>query len=335
MVRIGVDVMGGDFAPHEHVKGCVEAAKENPQISLTLIGNQDAIEKELSEYPDAPLDRIQIRHASEVIETGEHPVQAVQKKKNSSIVIGLTMVKNNEVDAFASSGNTGALLVGGIGIVGRLKGVERTPVGTIMPTRKGSTLLLDAGANVDCRPSHLVQFAQMGSIYMEHMTGVVNPTVGIVNNGAEEEKGNALVKDVFPLLREAKGIHFVGSVEARDIPDCPPDVIVCDGFVGNAVLKMYEGTATALLKVIKESLMSSFLSKLGALLIKSSLKNVLRTYDATQYGGAPFLGLKKLVVKMHGSAKAKEVRIAIAQCVQFSEKDIPGKIAERLAADKE
>ena len=335
MIRIAVDVMGGDNAPAEHVKGCVEAVKENPQISLILVGDQEAVSAELAKYSDYPADRISIRHASEVIGTAEPPVQAIQKKKDSSMVVGLTMVKAGEAQAFVSSGNTGALLVGGIGIVGRIKGVERATVGTVMPTVKGISILLDAGANVDCRASHLVQFARMGSIYMQYVLGVSNPTVGIVNNGAEEDKGNSLVKETFPLLAAQEDLNFIGSVEARDIPFGAADVLVCDGFVGNAILKMYEGTADALVKVIKEKLKSSFISMIGGLMIKSSLKGVLKTYDPTQYGGAPFLGLKGLVVKMHGSAKAKEVRIAISQCAEFSAQDIPAKIAERLAVKKE
>ena len=330
MIRIAVDAMGGDNAPAQPVKACVEAAGRNQDLVLTLAGREEIIKKELEQYPDYPKDRVLIRNASEVIETAEPPVAAIRSKKDSSIVVGLTMVKNQEAQAFVSSGSTGALLVGGIGIVGRIRGVERAPLGVIIPSEKGISLLLDGGANVDARSSHLVQFAQMGSIYMENLYGIQNPSVGIVNNGAEEDKGNALVKETFPLLKETEGIHFIGSVEARDIPAGAADVIVCEGFVGNVILKMYEGTAGALLRIVKNSMMASLRSKIGGLLVKPYLKETMKTYDATQYGGAPFLGLKGLVVKTHGNASSRELLNAIEQCKGFAKADIQGKIAQCL-----
>ena len=329
-INIAIDAMGGDNALTEPVKACVEAVKNQEGFTLTLVGDEAQIQNELNRYSGFPADRIRIRHASQVIETAEAPVTAIKAKKDSSIVVGLNMVKNHEADALISSGSTGALLVGGIGIVGRIRGVERTPVGVIIPNAKGITLLLDSGANVDSRASHLVQFAQMGSIYMEHVVGIKNPSVGIVNNGAEEEKGNALVKEAFPLLKACEEIRFIGSVEARDIPAGAADVVVCEGFVGNVILKMYEGTASTLLSLLKTAMTSSLKNKIGALLIKNSLKDMLKTFDATEYGGAPFLGLKGLVVKTHGNAKAKELHKAILQSVEFSRQDIQGKIASRL-----
>ena len=201
--------------------------------------------------------------ASEVIETGEPPVMAIRKKKDSSIVKGLNLVKDGVCDAFVSAGSSGAILVGGQVIVGRIKGVERPPLAPLFPTSKGFSLLVDCGANVDSKPSQLVQFAKMGTIYMRELMGIENPTVGIVNIGAEEEKGNSLVKETFPLLKECKDINFVGSVEARDIPEGPVDVMVCDAFVGNVILKLYEGTASTLMKIIKQSMMSSLRGKIG------------------------------------------------------------------------
>ena len=330
VIRVVVDAMGGDNAPQEPVKAAVEAVKEREDIHVILTGIGDVIEKELAKYPDRPEDRIRVVHTSEVIETAEPPVFAIRKKKDSSIVVGLNMVRKNEADAFVSSGSTGAVLVGGQVLVGRAKGVERPPLAPLIPTMDGVSLLIDCGANVDARPSHLVQFAKMGSIYMEEVVGVKNPRVAIVNNGAEEEKGNALVKETFPLLKETEGINFIGSIEAREIPNGYADVIVCEAFVGNVILKLYEGVGAALVKKIKEGMMTSLRSKIGGLLVKPALKETMKTFDATEYGGAPLLGLKGLVVKTHGSATAAEIRNAIFQCVQFRHQRVNEKIAERI-----
>jgi glycerol-3-phosphate acyltransferase PlsX len=237
------------------------------------------------------------------------------------------MVKRGEADAFVSAGSSGAILVGGQVLVGRIKGIERPPLAPLIPTRDGVSLLIDCGANVDARPSHLVQFAKMGSIYMEHIVGIPNPKVGIVNIGAEEEKGNALVKETFPLLKECKDINFIGSVEARDIPTGVCDVVVCEAFVGNVILKMYEGVGATLISKVKEGMMGSLRSKIGALLVKPALKETLKSFDSSQYGGAPLLGLKGLVVKAHGSSKAQEIKNSVIQCVQFKQQNINEKMA--------
>ncbi|MDO4273248.1 MAG: phosphate acyltransferase PlsX [Eubacteriales bacterium] len=330
LVKVVVDAMGGDNAPAEPVKASVDAVTERQDIQVILTGKKDIIEKELSKYENYPKDRIQVVHASEVIETAEPPVFAIRKKKDSSIVVGLNMVKKQEADAFVSSGSTGAVLVGGQVLVGRSKGVERPPLAPLIPTKDGVSLLVDCGANVDARPSHLVQFAKMGSIYMENVVGVKNPRVAIVNNGAEEEKGNALVKETFPLLKECEGINFIGSIEARDIPAGYADVIVCEAFVGNVILKLYEGVGATLIDKIKGGMMANFRSKIGALLVKPALKATLKTFDASEHGGAPLLGLKGLVVKTHGSAVAVEIKNAIFQCVQFKQQKINEKIAEQI-----
>ena len=250
-VRVVVDAMGGDNAPAEPVRAAVEAVTERQDIKVILTGKQEVIDKELAKYSGYPKNQIQVVNASQVIETAEPPVFAIRKKKDSSIVVGLNMVKKQEADAFVSSGSTGAVLVGGQVLVGRSKGVERPPLAPLIPTTKGVSLLIDCGANVDARPSHLVQFAKMGSIYMENVVGIKNPKVAIVNNGAEEEKGNALVKETFPLLKECKSINFIGSIEARDIPAGYADVVVCEAFVGNVILKLYEGVGSALVQKIK------------------------------------------------------------------------------------
>ena len=269
-------------------------------------------------------------HAEEVIETAEPPVMAIRKKKQSSIVVGMNMVKDGNADAFISAGSSGAILVGGQVIVGRIKGVERPPLAPLIPTEQGVSLLIDCGANVDARASHLVQFAKMGSIYMENVLGINRPRVAIVNIGAEEEKGNALVKETFPLLKNCPDINFVGSIEARDIPHGEADVIVCEAFVGNVILKLYEGVSDALVGVIKKGMLENIRSKIGALLVKPSLKKTLKAFDATEYGGAPLLGLNGLVVKTHGSSKAKEITNAIIQCVTFKEQEINEKIRKNI-----
>ena len=329
MIKIAVDAMGGDNAPAEIVKGAVEAVNERTDIHVFLTGKEDVVKQELKKHTYKE-DQITVVNASEVIETGEPPVNAIRKKKDSSIVVGMNLVKSGEADGFVSAGSSGAILVGGQVIVGRIKGVERPPLAPLIPTETGVSLLIDCGANVDARPSHLVQFAQMGSLYMEHVVGIKNPRVAIVNIGLEEEKGNALVKETFPLLRECPGINFIGSIEAREIPHGGADVIVCEAFVGNVILKLYEGVGATMLSMVKKGLMSDLRSKIGALLIKPALKRTMKSFDASQYGGAPLLGLKGLVVKTHGSSKANEVKNSIIQCISFKEQAIGEKIGVRL-----
>lgn len=333
MIKVAVDAMGGDYAPGEIVKGAVEAAKEKPQIQVLLVGKEDAVRREL-EQQEYPKDRITIIPASEVIETEEPPVNAIRKKKDSSIVVGMNLVKKQEADAFVSAGSSGAILVGGQVIVGRIKGVERPPLAPLIPTETGASLLVDCGANVDARASHLVQFARMGSIYMEHVIGIKHPRVAIVNIGAEEEKGNALVKETFPLLKACKDINFIGSIEAREIPHGGADVIVCEAFVGNVILKLYEGVGATLISKVKSGMMVNLRSKIGALLVKPALKETLKSFDSSQYGGAPLLGLNGLVVKTHGNSKATEVKNSIIQCVTFKEQAINEKIRESLKPEE-
>ena len=332
LVRVAVDAMGGDEAPFVTVKGAVDAIKESDNLKVFLVGKSDVVESELSKY-EYDKDRIEVVNASEVIEMAEPPVMAIRTKKDSSIVKAMYMVNHGEADAYVSAGSTGATLVGGQVIVGRLKGVDRAPLAPLIPTEKGNSLLIDCGANVDARSNHLVQFAKMGTVYMENIMGIKNPTVAIVNIGAEEEKGNALVKETFPLLKNCPDINFIGSIEARDIPAGYADVIVCEAFTGNVILKMYEGVAKSMMHVIKGSLMSSLKTKIGALLIKDDLKKSLSNYSMDKYGGAPMLGLKGLVVKTHGSATDVEVKNSILQCVTFTEQKISEKISEKLSQD--
>ena len=332
-VIVALDAMGGDNAPVEIVKGAVEAVKEEAGLLVKLVGREEQVCAELAKYT-YPQGQIEVVDAPDVIETGEQPVMAIRRKKDSSMVRALTMVKEKKADAFVSAGSSGAILVGGQVIVGRIRGVERPPMAPLIPTAKGVSILVDSGANVDSRPSFLVQWAKMGSIYMENIMGIKNPKVAIVNVGLEEEKGNQLVKETYPLLKACKDINFIGSIEARNIPNGDADVIVCDAFVGNVILKLYEGTAKMLLSKVKTTLMSSLKTKIGALLIKNSVSDTMKAFDAKQYGGAPLIGLNGLVVKTHGNAKAMEVKNSLLQCVKFQREKVNEKIIASISAEK-
>ena len=333
MVKVALDAMGGDNAPHAIVQGAIDAVNESKDIKVYLVGKETLVKEELNKYKyDA--SQIEVVDATEVIEMAEPPVMAIRKKKDSSIVKALHLVKDGTCDAFVSAGSSGAVLVGGQLVVGRIKGVERPPLAPLIPTENGASLLIDCGANVDARPSHLVQFAKMGTVYMESIMGVKKPRVAIVNIGAEEEKGNALVKETFPLLKNTPEINFIGSIEARDIPKGYADVIVCEAFVGNVILKLYEGVGGTLIKKVKEGMMTTLRSKIGALLVKPALKTCLKSFDLEEYGGAPLLGLKGLVVKTHGSSKAVEIKNTILQCQTFKEQNINEKIKNIIVKEE-
>lgn len=332
-VKVAVDAMGGDNAPAEIVKGVVDAVNKEGSIKVFLIGKEALVKEELKKY-NYDDQRIEVINAADVIATEEPPVMAIRRKKESSLVKAMNMVKTGDADALVSAGSSGAILVGGQVIVGRIKGIERPPLAPLIPTIKGVSLLVDCGANVDARPSHLVQFAKMGSIYMENIMGIEKPRVAIVNIGAEEEKGNMLVKETFPMLKACEDINFIGSIEARDIPAGYADVIVCEAFVGNVILKLYEGVGASLIGKVKEGMMSTLRSKIGALLVKPALKATLKSFDASEYGGAPLLGLNGLVVKTHGSSKAKEVMNSIIQCVTFKNQQINEKIKANIVSNE-
>lgn len=325
-IVIAVDAMGGDNAPEEVVKGVVDAVKEL-LVEVLLVGQKEAVEAELSKY-QYEKEKIRVIPATEVIGTDEVPTTAIRRKKDSSMVVGLQLVKKGEASAFVSAGSTGALLTGALFIVGRLPGVERPALGTFLPTTKGFTFLMDCGANVDCKPQYLEQFAKMGSVYVENMFGVENPKVGLVNIGAEKEKGNTLTKETYELL-ENSNLNFSGNIEPREIPFGEADVVICDGFVGNTILKLSEGLSVALLGIIKETITEGAY-KIPALMLKKPFKAIKKRFDADEIGGAPFLGVKSLVVKAHGSSKAKAIYGAINQSMLFTQQDIIGKIKDKL-----
>lgn len=332
-MRIAIDGMGGDHAPQAVVEGVVQALNEYNDIHMYITGPKESIDKELVKH-NYPKERVTVIDASEVISPNEHPVMALRKKKDSSIVKALNLVKDGECDAIISGGSTGAFLAGCTLIVGRIKGVERPALAPIMPGRKGNFMVVDVGANVDCKPQYLVQFAKMGKIYYEAMFDSSNTSVGLVNIGAEEEKGNELTKATFKLLKEEK-FNFVGNVEPREVPKGEVNVLVTDGFVGNTVLKMYEGCASTLLGMIKDEIYSApLMSKIGAALLKPVFKKLMVKFDYKEVGGAPFLGVNHICIKAHGSSDGKAFKNAIRQTKVFKEKGILEKIKVELAEQK-
>ncbi|MBO6163114.1 MAG: phosphate acyltransferase PlsX [Eubacterium sp.] len=335
-VRIVIDTLGGDNGAPVCVEGAVEGLKNHPDVSLILTGKKKELDSLLSKY-EYDKNRLTVIDCTEEITCHDAPVDAIKHKKDSSLVVGLNQIKEGKAEALISAGSSGAVLAGGTFIVGKAKGVKRTPLAPLLPTAGNPSLLIDCGANMDAKPEVLVQFAQMGSIYMRNVMRVKNPTVAIVNVGAEEEKGNALVKATFPLLKECKSINFIGSIESREIPEGKADVILTEAFTGNVILKLYEGLSKMLLEEIKGAMKATLKSKLGALMVKKSMKKTLSRFNASNKGGAPLLGLKGLVVKIHGNSKKDEVSSAIDQCYRFVRKDVSGKISrgfEQQAEEK-
>lgn len=318
-MKIIIDGMGGDKGYKEVVKGSIDAVKDLG-VEIIIVGKEDIIQEELKKY-DYPQESIEIINANDVITNEDEPALAIRRKKDSSMVVGLKALAENKGEGFISAGSTGALLAGGLFIVKRIEGIERAALATVYPTKKGISLLIDAGANVDSKPEYLKQFAVMGSIYCEKILGYKTPRVALANIGTEEGKGNALVKEAYTLLKESN-IDFIGNIEARDIPEGVCDVIVCDGFVGNIILKLTEGMAISIFSLLKEEITESFKSKIGALLLKSQFSSLKRRMDYREYGGAPLLGLKKPVIKAHGSSDAYAFKNAIRQVKNFVDNEV-------------
>lgn len=328
-MRILLDGMGGDNAPLEIVKGAVWASKEI-EDEIVILGDENLIKAELAKY-EYDRSKISVKHTSEVILQEDSPVKAVRRKKDSSMVVGIEMIGRGEGDLLVSAGNTGALMAGSTIILGRIAGLERPALASVYPILGGkASLLVDAGANAECRPNNLLEFATMGSIYMEKVLGRSNPKVGLVNIGAEEGKGNSLMKEAHQLLKATERLNFSGNVEARDIPAGACDVIVCDGFTGNIILKLTEGMAWSILKLIKKKFTEGAVAKMGAALLSGKLKEMKGAFDYSEYGGAPILGVKGPVVKMHGSSSANSVKNTIIKGIPYAKENVISIITEEL-----
>ena len=326
-MKIIIDAMGGDNAPHAPIEAAIKVTQDF-DISIILVGKEAVIENELSKHTYNK-ERISIVNADEVITNYEEPAKAVRVKKNASVVVAAKMLKDNEGDAMLSMGNTGALLAAGLLIVGRIKGILRPAIATLLPSAKGPKMLTDAGANTNCKSANLVQFALMGSIYMQGVMNIESPTVGLLSNGEEEGKGDDLTKQTYPLLKESN-INFIGNVEGRDIMEGNADVTVCDGFVGNVVLKTVEGMGSVVGTMVKDMFSKNAISKIGALFVMKGIKAFKKKMDYREYGGAPLLGVKKPVIKGHGSSDAKAVYYAISQAKKFVESGITEKIEKSI-----
>ncbi len=328
MIRIVLDAMGGDHAPRAACEGALLALRDDPGLQVLLAGVKEVIGPLVAQAGDER-DRLTIIDAPETISNNESPALAVRQKKNSAVVRGMLMLREGEADGFVSAGSTGAVLVGGMLRLGRIPGIERPALAPLLPGREGSFLVIDAGANVDCKPEYLAQFALMGDAYMRKAAGLEKPRVGLLNNGAEEEKGSQLYAAAHQLLKR-EALHFIGNVEGRYIPAGQADVIVCDGFDGNIILKYTEGVAETLMGIIKRELMADTRSKLGALLAKPAFRRVRKMMDYTEVGGAPLLGVRGAVVKAHGSSNGKAVHGALRQAVLMVRSGVAGAIEESI-----
>lgn len=328
-LKIMVDAMGGDNAPEEIIKGCIEAIKAKGGFEIELIGIESEIKKVLQKYK-YPQNRITITHASQIIYNEDKPTEAIRHKKDSSLVIGLSKIRDNLGQVFITAGSTGALLAGTLLVAGRIQGVLRPALAPIVPSLTGGTMIVDAGMNTVCRPLNYVQFAVMGSVFMQQMFHKENPRVGLINVGTEEEKGSELLKETLPLLKNC-GINFVGNIEGRDIAEGKVDVAVCDGFTGNAMLKMMEGTGKFFMHHIKRIFNSDLFTKISALLVKAHLKKLKDSVDPEMIGGTPILGANGLIYKCHGNSKSKAIRNTILNACTVTKSAFIEQIKERLA----
>lgn len=326
-MKIAIDGMGGDFSPKAVVEGCILALQEF-DLHIIITGKKEVIEKELNGYT-YDKEKIEIIDCSEVVECTEEPVKAIRRKKNSSLAVALQLVKDKKADAMISAGSTGAFMAGATFIVGRIKGIDRPALAPLMPGENGHFMIIDCGANADCKPHYLVQFAIMGKIYFEEIMNVPEPSVGLINIGAEEEKGNELTKAAYKLLKDAP-INFVGNIEPRDIPSGDTKVLVCDGFVGNTVLKLYEGTASHIFSILKEEIMATTRGKIGGAMLKPTFKNIKKRFDYKEVGGAAFLGVDGICIKAHGSSDGRAFKNAINQAKNFYDNNIVERIKNEI-----
>lgn len=334
-MKIAVDVMGTDYGPGEIIKGVLQAVDEYG-CDVVLVGDQDVIRQELARENQAENPHVTIHHASQVIEMKDHPGISVKKKRDASIVVATQLLHEKECDALVSSGSTGAAVASALFGLGRIRGIERPAIATVIPNVKGATVLVDSGAKVDAKPEQLVQNAIMGSIYAELQLGIPQPRVGLLNIGEEKTKGNEQCLATYPLLKQDPHIHFIGNVEGRDINKGTVDVVVCDGFVGNVVLKTMEGLATAVMEILKKTLMESgIFAKLGALLMKPALLRMKKQMDASEYGGALLMGVRAPFIICHGSSKAKAIKNAVRVAIELTQKDVVGRIRQEIMHDEE
>lgn len=313
-MKIAVDAMGGDHAPQVEIEGAVQAAREF-DLSVILVGNREILEAELRKRGALDLP-ITVKNASEVVGMHESPSAAVRKKKNSSIRVAVELVRSGEADAFVSAGNSGAAMATAIFVLKKLSAVERPAIATVIPTLKGHSIVLDVGANVDCKPVHLVQFAIMGEVYARYILGIESPRVGLLSNGEEEEKGNELTRETHKVLKKSP-LHYVGYIEGGDIYNGNVDVVTCDGFVGNVFLKTSEGLAEAIGKMLKEEIKKSLFSKVGYLLARNSFRTFRKKVDYSEYGGAPLLGINGVGFICHGGSNVKAIKNAIKFSGEF------------------
>ena len=331
-MKIIIDVYGGDYSPDEIVKGAITSVNLIDDLELILTGNEEEIKKVMSDYGYNG-DRIEIVNAPEVISCNESPTMAIRRKTNSSLVAALNLLKEREdIIGMVSAGSTGAVLAGGLFIIGRMDGVKRPALSPFLPNVKGGkTLLIDCGANVDCKPEYLEQFAVMGSIYVKAMLGIENPRVALISNGVEDHKGNEQIHQAFELLKNNKEINFVGNMEAREMFSGDYDVLVCDGFTGNVAMKSAEGTMNTFMTLLKDEVNKGGLkTKLGALFMKKAFKNIKRQLNYTDVGGSPFLGLNKILIKSHGSSKAKTIYSCVLQIIDIYNSNYIKKMREGI-----
>ena len=335
-MRIVVDAMGGDLAPKVNVDGSIDALREFPDVEITLVGPQELVEKTIGEYADQAAlsgvrSRLSVVDAPEVISTEEHPVMALRRKKDSTFNVGMDIVRRKEAQAFVSAGSTGAVMAGAMFKIGRIKGVDRPAIGALMPVPGRPMLLMDAGANTDCKPEWINQFAMMGSIYASRVMGVETPEVGLVNIGVEAAKGNEQVQQTYALMEKPQPFEFCGNIEARDALAGKCDVLATDGFAGNVLLKNTEGAISMLFSLLKEGLMGSTKGKVAAMLAKDTFKTLKKSFDATEIGGAPLLGVEGAVIKAHGNSNARAIFCAIRQAKQVVDGGVVEVIREEVA----